>query len=99
MISEDDQDNFVITDNSDAPNGPTEGVTNDDVPVFGDEPATIPVAPDGDTPYVVTIETPEDTEDTPMSINTPDLTNVEKIVVKINGEIFTQVRKTLMIQR
>jgi hypothetical protein len=91
-VDADDQYNFVITDNSDDPNGPTDGITDDDVPVFvDDKPATIPPAPDGQTPYSITFETPDNTEDTPMFVNTPDLTNVKKIIVKINGEEFTQV--------
>jgi hypothetical protein len=90
-VNQDDKDNFVITDNSDDPNGPTDGVTNDDVPVFEEEPATIVPAPDGQTPYSITFETPDNTEDTPMSVNTPNLTNVKKIVVKVNGEELLQV--------
>ncbi len=90
-VTEDDQDGFTITDNSDGPNGPTDGVTDDDVPIFDDSPATIPTAPDTQTPYSVTLETPPSTEDMPMSVNTPSLTNVKKIVVKINNEELTQV--------
>ena len=90
-VTEDDQDGFTITDNSDGPNGPTDGVTDDDVPIFDDSPATIPIASDEKTPYSVNFKTPVNTEVTPTSLITPNLTNVKKIVVIINGEELAQV--------
>ena len=88
---------FTVTDNDDedSPDGPNPGDEGDDnVPVFDDEPSTIPPTGSPDQPYSVTIKTPDNTEDTPMEIDTPTVDNVDKIVVIVDDQVVDEVRKS-----
>ena len=95
VLTEEEQDGFKFTDNTDGPNGPDdEEAPDDDVPLFSDTPTEIPKSPDN-RPYTVIINTPEDKDDTPMSVNTV-VRNVKKIVVYIDGETLIEVDKSFL---
>lgn len=84
-ITEDDGNNYKTTDNVKDDGGPSdEDEPDETVPVFGDVPTVIPPADDGDTPYTVTIETPDNSDDIPMTVDVPITENVKKIVVYID---------------
>ena len=81
---------FTVTDNDDG-SGPAAAITDDEVPIFGEEPQEIPPSNDG-TPYTVDIDTTESRDDVPMAVITEDdLDNVATIVVLLDGEEYTRV--------
>ena len=96
QLTSDDQDGtFETTDNypDGSPTGPTD-TPDDSVPVFG---SPSPIQPDSvnETPYTVTIKTPGNTDDTPMTIATT-LENVDKILVSVDGNPPLEVKYTLV---
>lgn len=91
-VSSKDDPNYTPKDNTDGPNdGGDKNPTGDEpsdsnVEAFSDTPTTIPSNPNPNDPkYTVTLETPEDQEDTPMEI-TGDFTNVKEIIIQSDNE-------------
>ncbi len=112
-VSSKDDPNYTPKDNTDGPNdsgdqNPTGDEPSDsNVEAFSDTPTTIPSNPNPNDPtYTVTLETPEDQEDTPMEI-TGDFTNVREIIVQsdneqpqtlVSNQIKTMRRSSILIQ-
>ena len=97
QLNSDDQDGtFETTDNYEegSPNGPTE-TSDASVPVFG-LPSTIQPDTVNQTPYTITIKTPEGTDDTPMAIDATTV-NVVTIRVIVGDNTPLEVKYTLLL--
>ena len=86
-IEEDNTNGFTAYDNSAEQDntGPSAGIKDEVVPIFGSIPAIIPVSNDS-TPYTVVIKTPTDSLDSPMRVDVAVTSNVLEVTIIVDGE-------------
>ena len=93
-VDADDYGDYITSDN-DVGNGPDPAITEDgDVPIFSDDPIEVQPSTDGgNTPYIVTIETPDNEYNYPMSVDTPTTGNIDRIEIYVDDTKIDEVSR------